>query len=257
MVIGFDKFKSWFQNYHDSYIIIGGTACDAVLDDAGFTPRATKDIDMILVVEALSASFVSQFWEFVRVAGYQRCEQEMEKRNAYRFLSPTDNSYPKQVELFCRKPDALTLPEAMHITPIPAEEGLSSLSAILLNDNYYNFTLQHSYVGDGVHFASIEALICLKAYAYLSNTKLKNSGIEVASVNISKHKNDVFRLLPLLTPNITIQLPDDLRIDMQEFANEIKDSLPSKQMLHDAGYEGLEPEILYWNLISIFQLEIK
>ena len=89
MVIGLDKFKSWFQNYHDSYIIIGGTACDAVLDDAGFTPRATKDIDM------------------------------------------------------------------------------------------------------------------------------------------------------------------------QEFANEIKDSLPSKQMLHDAGYEGLEPEILYWNLISIFQLEIK
>ena len=72
MVIGFDKFKSWFQDYHDSYIIIGGTACDAVLDDAGFTPRATKDIDMILVFEALSASFVSQFWEFVRAAGYQR-----------------------------------------------------------------------------------------------------------------------------------------------------------------------------------------
>ena len=257
MVIGFDKFKSWFQNYHDSYIIIGGTACDAVLDDAGFTPRATKDIDMILVVEALSASFVSRFWEFVRVAGYQRCEQEMDKRNAYRFLNPADNSYPKQVELFCRKPDALTLPEAMHLTPIPAEEGLSSLSAILLNDNYYNFTLQHSYIEDGVHFANIGALICLKAYAYLSNTKLKNSGVEIASVNISKHKNDVFRLLPLLTPNRVVELPDDLRTDMQEFADEINDSLPSKQMLHDAGYEGLEPETLYQNLLSIFQLESK
>ena len=254
MVNGLDTFKSWFQNYPDSYIIIGGTACDALLSDAGFTPRATKDIDIILVFEALSDAFVARFWEFVRAAGYRRCEQELDRRNAYRFLNPADSRFPKQIELFCRKPDALTLPPTMHITPIPVEDGLSSLSAILLNDNYYNFTLQHSYVEDGVHFANVEALICLKAFAFLSNTKLKNSGIEVSSVNISKHKNDVFRLLPLMTPNTIIGLPDDLRIDMQEFADVIKDSLPTNQILREAGYDGLEPKILYQNMLSIFGL---
>ena len=36
----------------DNYVIIGGTACDIIIEDAGLTTRVTKDIDMILVVEA-------------------------------------------------------------------------------------------------------------------------------------------------------------------------------------------------------------
>ena len=53
MVIGLDVFKKYFEAYPDNYVIIGGTACDLIIDDAGFVPRATKDIDIILVVEAL------------------------------------------------------------------------------------------------------------------------------------------------------------------------------------------------------------
>ncbi len=45
------------------FVIIGGTACDIIIDEAGFTPRATKDIDIIIVVEALSPDFVTQFLE--------------------------------------------------------------------------------------------------------------------------------------------------------------------------------------------------
>jgi hypothetical protein len=66
MVIGLDTFREYFKDYTDSYIIIGGTACDLVIDAAGFTPRATKDIDIILVVEAMSAAFVQQFWQFCK-----------------------------------------------------------------------------------------------------------------------------------------------------------------------------------------------
>jgi hypothetical protein len=255
MVNGLNTFKSWFTDYQDNYIIIGGTACDAVLTDAGLTPRATKDIDIILIFEALTKEFVSHFWEFVKEAGFRRCEQEIEKHNAYRFLDPADTRFPKQVELFCRMPDALTLPSDLHITPIPVEEGLSSLSAILLNDEYYHFTLNHSYFDDGIHFANIEALICLKAYAFLSNLKLKESGVEIHSVNIEKHKNDVFRLLPLLPQNTTIELGKDMLADMKKFASTIEAQLPDNKMLKDAGYVELTSETLYQNLVSIFQLD--
>lgn len=250
MVRGIEQFRLWFQDYQDSYLIIGGTACDAVLSEAGFSPRATKDFDIILIVEALTADFVARFWDFVKTAGYRKSEQEQEKRNAYRFSNPTDPSFPIQVELFCRKPDAIAAPPDIHLTPIPTDEGLSSLSAILLNDDYYRFTLQHCWYKEGIHFADTVALICLKAYAYLSNKTLRNDGANISSVNINKHKNDVFRLLPLLPAENRIELPPAIQSDMRQFIEEIKDELPSKQLLKDAGFPNTLPEKLYKNLIS-------
>jgi predicted nucleotidyltransferase len=65
MVRGLGAFLKYFKEFNENYIIIGGTACDLIIDDPGLTPRATKDIDIILVVEALSADFVKQFWQFI------------------------------------------------------------------------------------------------------------------------------------------------------------------------------------------------
>lgn len=53
MVTGIDKFKEYFAEYENNYIIIGGTACDILEENAGQIPRATKDIDIILIVEAV------------------------------------------------------------------------------------------------------------------------------------------------------------------------------------------------------------
>ena len=76
MVRGLDIFKKYFEAYPDNYIIIGGTACDLILDEAGFIPRATKDIDIILKVEALNTEFVKQFWQFVVDGNYERKEKK-------------------------------------------------------------------------------------------------------------------------------------------------------------------------------------
>ena len=46
------------------------------------------------------------------------------------------------IELFTRKPDAIILPEDAVLTPLPIDEEISSLSAILLNDDYYDFLKQ-------------------------------------------------------------------------------------------------------------------
>lgn len=61
MVKGIKIFREYFGAFEENYIIIGGAACDIIIDDAGLEPRATKDIDIIIVVEALSADFVRQF----------------------------------------------------------------------------------------------------------------------------------------------------------------------------------------------------
>jgi hypothetical protein len=42
MVKGIEKFQEFFRDYTDSYIIIGGTACDIIEESAGFNPRARK-----------------------------------------------------------------------------------------------------------------------------------------------------------------------------------------------------------------------
>lgn len=60
MIHGLDKFREYFQDFKDNYVIIGGLASYLLLDDAGFDmARATKDIDLVLSVEALNDAFIS------------------------------------------------------------------------------------------------------------------------------------------------------------------------------------------------------
>ena len=71
MVYGIDKFAKAFEAFADNYIIIGGTACDAVLEGSTMRARATDDIDMIIVVEKLTPEFVDAFWAFIKEGGYR------------------------------------------------------------------------------------------------------------------------------------------------------------------------------------------
>ncbi|MCR3955520.1 MAG: hypothetical protein NUK57_04430 [Gudongella sp.] len=50
MVHGLEKFKEYFKNHTSQYVFIGGTACDIIMDDLGATFRATKDLDMVLIL---------------------------------------------------------------------------------------------------------------------------------------------------------------------------------------------------------------
>ena len=54
MVNGIDIFREHFDNYKDQYTVIGGFACDLLMSDAGLDFRQTVDIDMVIIVEALT-----------------------------------------------------------------------------------------------------------------------------------------------------------------------------------------------------------
>lgn len=62
MVTGFESFRTHFAGYEDCYTIIEGTACDILMSDAALEFRATKDVDMILLIEERFPDFAKLFW---------------------------------------------------------------------------------------------------------------------------------------------------------------------------------------------------
>ncbi len=255
MVVGLDIFIKHFELYTDHYVLIGGSACDWQMEQKGLPFRATKDIDIILIVEALSDEFVNHFWQFIKDGEYA-IAQVGEKKQFYRFIKPQTEGFPKMIELFSRKPDLIKEIAGMHLTDIPVGEETSSLSAILLNEEYYRFALSNTQIIDGLHLANDFALICLKARAFLNNTKRKSEGQEVKSEDISKHKNDVIRLTATLTPNNVIPIPDIVKQDLTEYINTIRKENPDiKQLLKEQGAGNTTLEQIIEQLEITFALK--
>ena len=255
MVRGLEIFKEYFKDYSENYIIIGGTACDVIIDDAGFEARATKDIDIILIVEALTKEFVLKFWEFINDGEYERREKSEDERKYYRFIQPKTKNFPLQIELFSKIPDLMDLEGEPHLTPIPVDDDLSSLSAILMDDEYYKFTINSSRTEAGVHFAGTEALICLKAKAFLDLTQRKSEGEDVDGRSIRKHKTDIFRLAVLLPSEHQVELPDRIKNDLKAFVDSISEELPDKAIFKQMGMGAIDVEQVFLQIKSIFPLD--
>ena len=219
MVRGLDSFKDWFLGYKEQYVIIGGTACDLLMSDSGLGFRATKDIDLVLIVEAIDAGFARRFWEYIAIAGYEHCNKSTGAPQFYRFTNPRSQEYPAMIELFTRRLNDIPLPEDAVLTPLPMDDNISSLSAILLNDDYYSLLKQGKVNVSGVTILDAPYLIPFKAKAWMDLSDRKAAGESVDSRNIRKHKNDAFRLTELLDSNQgpLPNLPDTIRSDMNEF----------------------------------------
>ena len=217
---GLYKFRDFFQSHTDKYVLIGGTACSIVFDEIGEDFRATKDLDVVLIVENINEEFGRAFWNFIKEANYNGIETGEVQKQFYRFKNPEDSSYPKMIELFSKTPDIQLLPDA-HLTPVHIADDVSSLSAILLNDEYYDFLLSGRRVIDGLSVLDEKYLIPFKVKAWCELSALREEGEEGNSRHIRKHYRDVYHLLMLLSPNERVELPEQLKKDMQAFIDGI------------------------------------
>lgn len=251
MVRGIERFREYFAPYTDKYILIGGAACTVLMEEAGLPFRATKDLDIVLCVEALDADFVNAFWVFVKEGNYQNTQKSTGKRLFYRFSSPADETYPEMLELFSRVPDALSLADNSHLTPIPVDEEASSLSAILLDDAYYQFIHEGRREVNGLQLIGAEHMIPLKAKAWLDLKALKEKGEKIQSGDIKKHHNDIFRLYQLLSLGNRIVLPGPVRKDMQQCLDTIAGE---KIDLLAFGLSNTTLEEVILNLKNIYEL---
>jgi hypothetical protein len=240
MVKGIDMFREAFKDFADNYVIIGGTACDIILEDSEeVEPRATDDIDMILVVEKVTPEFGRHFWQFIADGEYQnrqrkRGEGKEPVPELYRFIKPK-SGYPVQIELLSVQPSVLGEPTGFHLTPIPLGEELSSLSAILIDSVCYDFTIRNSIIDNGLRVASPVALIALKSRAFLNLTKEKETNPNVRSRDIKKHRMDVFLLMSQIAQDERFELPESIRETLQEFAKAVEDSLPNQSLQNSLG----------------------
>lgn len=226
MVKGLDTFAAYFDGDEAHYVLIGGVATWLALQEAGLPVRATKDLDIVLCVEALTPAFGEKLWAFIREGGYEIRQEGAALRRFYRFQKPTNAAYPYMLEFFAREPGRLPLADDAHLTPVPIEASVESLSAILLDQDYYDFIHAHTRLIDGVHIVTEQGLIPLKARAWLDLSERKSADpASVDSKHISKHRNDVLRLSQLLVPGDSITLPDAIAADVKRFADAVAPEL--------------------------------
>jgi hypothetical protein len=250
--MGLEKLRSHFAGLEDRFVLIGGAACYLSMQAAGSDFRATKDLDIVLCMEALDRAFVQRFWEFVRLAGYRNQEKSTGAKQFYRFNKPTSEGYPFMLELYSRVPDDVLLGEDSHLTPIPMDEQISSLSAILLDKEYYPFIQQGKRLSDGLAYIGPEHLIPLKARAWLDMAQRQKDGIHVDSREISKHRKDVFRLLAIVDPDKSFGLlSGSIRSDLARFAQSMRQEQLDPKAL---GYPRLSKDELIAELEKAYGL---
>jgi hypothetical protein len=231
MVHGLEVFKSYFKDHTNQYVFIGGVACDILMDELGVPFRATKDLDIVLIIEALDPSFGETFWGFIEDGGYECREKGTGKNQFYRFMNPKNSSFPKMIELFSKLPNNLELSFDKGLTPIYIDDSIISLSAILLNDDYYNLLVKGIRNVDGYSIIQIEMVILFKIRAWLDMKKRKEAKEEIDTRNIKKHKNDIFRLLANVSFISRIETMEEIQKDIIQFIELIKEDKPDLKNL--------------------------
>ena len=221
MVRGLDRFRAYFAGHEESYALIGGAACDILFGEAGLPFRATKDFDIVLCVEVVGVEFGTVFADFLEAGGYRARERSTGRREFYRFHRPADETFPAMIELFARRPETLEPPNGAELSPIPVEEDVISLSAILLDDDYFDALQKARRVIDEISLVDETILIPFKARAFLDLSGRKANGEDVDARHIRKHRADVFRLAQLLPGSGKLPLADPIRADLAEFLGQV------------------------------------
>lgn len=218
MVKGMAVFREFFSDYSDQYVLIGGAACDISFGNNAVDFRATRDLDMVLIVEALTREFGMKFWDFIKQGRYRNRAKSGGNPQFYRFDKPEEPGYPAMIELFSRT-GGIESAEGV-LTPIHVDDSVSSLSAILLNDAYYELLLNGREIIEGISVLSPVYLIPFKAKAWLDLSERRERGEHVDSRDIKKHRNDIIRIITELVLE-PCELPGSVKEDVSIFAEKI------------------------------------
>ena len=248
---GLETFKAYFSDFDNCYVLIGGTACTILFEEAGLDFRATKDFDMVLIVEMTDSAFGEAFWDFIKAGAYRNVYSSIENQNFYRFDKPEHPDFPQMVELFAREPNGFKVAEGHHLIPLHISDDVASLSAILLNSDYYNFLLQGRKNIEGLSVLDELRLIPFKAKAWCELTDRQNAGDEGLSKHIKKHRNDVAKLLTLISTDDQTELQGMVEADMMRFVEAMKAEVID---VHVTGVKGMTTEVFCSRLQEIYNL---
>lgn len=127
------------------------------------------------------------------------------------------------IELLSRHPDVLGEPKGIVIEPLPVGDEVSSLSVIIMDDDFYHFAITHSRLTDGIRHADSAALIALKAKAYLNLLADKRAGKHVNSKDIRKHRSDVLKNIVILE-DASVEAPEAIVRCVKDFIGSLREN---------------------------------
>ncbi len=258
MVKGLDIFRDRFSGFEGSFILIGGAACDLWFDQLKQPFRATQDLDLVLLIEAIDPSFVKAMRGFITEGGYQTRQRTNGSPELYRFAKPTNDSFPAEIELFSRNPTGLDLAPG-EVVAVEIEPDHHSLSAILLHEDYYALIRNHHDKRESLGVANATSLIPLKAFAWLDLTRRKAEGESIDSRKIKKHRSDVFLLAATLPGEPGPHLPASINADLYRFLQAFPADSPEWQAILETlklnpVSRGIPASTLCNNIQSYFNL---
>lgn len=219
MVNGIAIFRERFRPFTGDLTLIGGAACDEWFAEQGLKFRATKDLDIVVMVEELKPAFVAAMRAFVAEGQYKISERSDGVPILYRFAEPARRNFPYKLELCSRNHQRLDLAHDQKAIPISTELDTHSLSALLLDEDYYRLIQNHHDERDGLWVANATSLIPLKAHAWHNLSKRRAAGEGIDAKKIDKHRNDVFRLAGTLPGTPGPDLPARITGDLEQFLN--------------------------------------
>lgn len=239
MIRGLDHFREYFSEYSENFILIGGVASYLLLSVAGSRRvRATKDLDIVLVLKP-SAKFLVAFKAYISSGGYEIQVGGKGRASFYRFQNPVDDKRPYMIELFSAAETGLDLFGAQYLIPIGPSVGVESLSAILLDEEYYSLIRKNVIEREGVYLLNVRGLIPFKARAYLD---IKERGED--SKNWKKHRSDIINLaVTLLTDSSSEPLTGKVREHFEEFMLQFEAEL-TPEIIHGACNQRIANQVI-------------
>jgi len=162
----------------------------------------------------------------------------------YRFVDPKLEGYAKEIELFAVNNHGLILEEGQRIIPIDPEEGLYSLSAIMLDKEYFEMIKNNIDHSNQVPCTNTLATIMLKISAFYD---LKSRSDD----KWKKHRRDILKLVLILTGEERIELTGHMVKDVDLFMEHIE-SLNDKTIKQITSMHGISQADIFRILSGVF-----
>ena len=241
---GLNHFEEYFKDFRESYVVVGGFATLMLLEkQLEGHGKVTQDIDLVLLTTA-SAEMAQKIKAYVTEGEYTIQKGQKDNFSYYRFVNPKVENFAKEIELFAVNDHALVLDEGQRIIPIDPEEGLYSLSAIMLDNEYFEMIKNNIDNSNRVPCTNTLATIMLKISAFYD---LKSRSDD----KWKKHRRDILKLVLLLTGEEYLELKGRMVEDVELFMKHLT-TLDDKMIKNITSMVGIKQSDVYEALNGVF-----
>ena len=221
---GLSHFQQYCKDLEDMYVVVGGFATVLLLDEGlgDGHGKATHDIDLVLLTTS-SVEMSQRIKQYVQEGKYEIQKGDKDQYHYYRFVKPETEGFAKEIELFASNENDLNLDDNQRIIPIDPEEGLYSLSAIMLDPEYFEMIKNNVSMSAIAPCTNTQATIMLKMSAFF-DLRARNDN------KWKKHRQDILKLSLLLTGEERVQMTGKMMEHFESFITHLEQEVDQKMI---------------------------